>query len=114
MSSKAYVVASSTVLVSFFLYMWQKQRLRESKLPLPPSPQGEWVIGHLRSLPPGSDHRYFMKLGQELNSDIVSFTILGQTTVVLNSAAAANDLLEKRSAVYSDRPEMMIITDEWL
>ncbi|KAG9112970.1 hypothetical protein FRC07_007841, partial [Ceratobasidium sp. 392] len=37
-----------------------------------------------------------------------------QTTVILNSAAAANDLLEKRSAIYSDRPEMMIITDEWL
>ncbi|KAG8796150.1 hypothetical protein FRC12_003741 [Ceratobasidium sp. 428] len=114
MSTKTYAIASGGVLVSFFLYMWQKQRLRDSKLSLPPSLQGEWLIGHLRTLPPGSDHRYFMQLGQELNSDIVSFTILGQTTVVLNSAAAANDLFEKRSAAYSDRPEMMIITDEWL
>ncbi|KAG9103383.1 hypothetical protein FRC07_010006, partial [Ceratobasidium sp. 392] len=80
MSNKAYAVASSAVLVSFFLYLWQKQRLRESKLSLPPSMKGEWLIGHLRSLPPGSDHRYFAKLGEELDSDIVSFTILGQTT----------------------------------
>lgn len=32
------------------------------------------------------------------------FNILGQKIVVLSSEAAANDLLEKRSAVYSDRP----------
>ncbi|KAF8600017.1 cytochrome P450 [Ceratobasidium sp. AG-I] len=109
-----YAITSSLAVASFFLYMWQKQRLRDSKVPLPPSLKAEWLIGHLRSMPPGSDHTYFVKLGQDLNSDIISFTIMGQTTVVLNSAAAANDLLEKRSSVFSDRPEMMFITDEWL
>ncbi|QRV81303.1 cytochrome P450 family protein [Ceratobasidium sp. AG-Ba] len=115
MSSRAYVAASSAVLMTFFVYMWQKQKPRASKLPYPPSPgEPEWIVGHVRSLPPGSDHRYFAQLGQDLNSDIISFTIFGQTTVVLNSATAANDLLEKRSSIYSDRPEMMMITDEWL
>ena len=32
------------------------------------------------------------------------FDILGQKTVVLSSEAAANELLNKRGAIYSDRP----------
>ncbi|QRW22858.1 cytochrome P450 family protein [Rhizoctonia solani] len=94
--------------------LWIGQRPKPSKVPLPPSLPSEWLIGHLRSMPPGSDHTYFAKLGKDLGSDIISFTIMGQTTVVLNSAAAANDLLEKRSLIYSDRPSIMFITDEWL
>ncbi|ELU39069.1 cytochrome P450 [Rhizoctonia solani AG-1 IA] len=90
------------------------RRPKPSKVPLPPSLPSQWLIGHLRSMPPGSDHTYFAKLGKDLGSDIISFTIMGQTTVVLNSAAAANDLLEKRSSIYSDRPSIMFITDEWL
>ncbi|KAG8698354.1 hypothetical protein FRC09_007273 [Ceratobasidium sp. 395] len=104
MSTKAYAVASGTVLACL-LYMWQKQRLRDSNPPLPPSLKGEWLIGNLRSLPAGDEHLYFAKLSQELDR---------QTTVVLNSPAAVNDLLDKRAAVYSDRPGIVMLTDEWL
>jgi hypothetical protein len=41
--------------------------------------------------------------------NILSFQILGQVIVVLNSAEAAKDLLEKRSAIYSDRPVLPIL-----
>ena len=34
----------------------------------------------------------------------MSFQILGQVIIVLNTAEVAKDLLEKRSAIYSDRP----------
>ncbi|CUA78508.1 O-methylsterigmatocystin oxidoreductase [Rhizoctonia solani] len=109
-----YAMVSGTLALSFFAYLWQKQRLESSKAPLPPSLPSEWLVGHLRSMPPGSDHTYFTKLGKDLDSDVISFTILGQTTVILNSATATNDLLEKRSSIYSDRPSIMFITDEWL
>ncbi|KAH9976261.1 cytochrome P450 [Lactifluus volemus] len=36
--------------------------------------------------------------------DVLSFHVFGQVIVVLNSAQAAKDLLEKRSKIYSDRP----------
>ncbi|CAE6444281.1 unnamed protein product [Rhizoctonia solani] len=111
-TSTTYIVVSGTLIVTLFAYIWQKQRT--SKAPLPPSLPSEWLVGHLRSMPLGSDHTYFAKLGKDLHSDIISFTIMGRTTVVLNSAAAANDLLEKRSSIYSDRPSIMFITDEWL
>jgi hypothetical protein len=35
--------------------------------------------------------------------DIIFLNLLGLRIVVLNSAQAASDLLEKRSAIYSDR-----------
>ncbi|CAE6334334.1 unnamed protein product [Rhizoctonia solani] len=44
-----------------------------------------------------------MKLGEKLKSDIFYLDILGLHIVVLNSAQAATELLEKRSAKFSDR-----------
>lgn len=36
--------------------------------------------------------------------DVISVTVLGHRTIILNSFDAAVDLLEKKSAIYSDRP----------
>lgn len=41
--------------------------------------------------------------------DILSFHILGQVIVVLNTAKAAKDLLERRGNVYPDRPAVPFI-----
>ena len=38
----------------------------------------------------------------------MSFHILGQVIVVLNSVNATKDLLEKRAAIYSDRSPLPI------
>ncbi|KAF9501324.1 cytochrome P450, partial [Pleurotus eryngii] len=37
--------------------------------------------------------------------DVMRVTILGRSTIILGSQQAATDLLEKRSGIYSDRPE---------
>ena len=42
------------------------------------------------------------------DSDILSFTILGQPVIVLNSVAAAQELLDKRGVNYSDRPRFAL------
>jgi hypothetical protein len=39
--------------------------------------------------------------------DVCSVSVGGQTIVVLNSAEAADDLMVKRSAIYSDRPTLV-------
>jgi hypothetical protein len=51
---------------------------------------------------------YYQKLSKELNSDILSFSVLGQRVIVLNSVEAAVDLLDKRGAKYSDRPRFVL------
>jgi hypothetical protein len=38
--------------------------------------------------------------------EIISFHVFGQVIIVLNTAKAAKDLLERRGDVYVDRPEI--------
>ncbi|KAH7333664.1 hypothetical protein B0J17DRAFT_721553 [Rhizoctonia solani] len=55
----------------------------------------------------------FAKLGEQL-TDIVFLKIFGQKILVLKSAETTSDLLDKRSAVYSDRDVPAMITDPTL
>jgi hypothetical protein len=50
------------------------------------------------------------KLGDRysMEGDIIYLHALGKSFVVLNSAQAATDLLDKRSSNYSDRPEFPV------
>ena len=41
--------------------------------------------------------------------DIISVNAMGQIIVVLNSLHVAKDLLEKRGAIYIDRPRIPVI-----
>ena len=79
------------------------RRTRQRKVNHPPSPASLPLLGNLLAMPPGLDHLAYIKLGRELDSDIIFLELLGNNIVVLNSAEAASDLLEKRSAIYSDR-----------
>ncbi|CAE6427681.1 unnamed protein product [Rhizoctonia solani] len=48
--------------------------------------------------------RAYRDWGLELGSDIISITLPGQVIIVLNSQEAVDELLVKRSSIYSDRP----------
>ncbi|QRV82483.1 cytochrome P450 family protein [Ceratobasidium sp. AG-Ba] len=93
-----------------FMLFWRRHR----SLPLPPSPKGHPLLGHLFTLPASDEHLAYAEIGKTLNSDIISFTVLGQVIVVLNSAETALDLLSKRGVVYSDKPELPMLNDERL
>ncbi|CEL54795.1 O-methylsterigmatocystin oxidoreductase OS=Aspergillus flavus (strain ATCC 200026 / FGSC A1120 / NRRL 3357 / JCM 12722 / SRRC 167) GN=ordA PE=2 SV=1 [Rhizoctonia solani AG-1 IB] len=101
------VVALALVPWGLYILIRRYQRL---KLPLPPGPKSDPLIGHLRVLPASDEHRAYARWGKELNSEIISISIPGQTIVVLNSTKAANELLDKRSAIYSDRPTVPMIS----
>lgn len=79
----------------------------QRNIPLPPGPPADPLIGHLRSIPTSDQHTFFYKLGQKYG-DVIHLRILGKSLIVLNSIKAATDLLEKRSANYSDRPVLPI------
>ena len=46
--------------------------------------------------------------------DINHVRIFGQPLVVLNSFEAARDLLEKRGAIYSGRPRLVLFSEMWV
>ncbi|KAG5722253.1 hypothetical protein E4T56_gene17532, partial [Termitomyces sp. T112] len=51
---------------------------------------------------------FFYELGKTYG-DVVHLKIMSQSIIVLNSAEAADDLLTRRSAIYSDRPRFPLI-----
>ena len=47
---------------------------------------------------------FYADITRLLPGDICSVTVLGQPLIILNSAKVAIDMLDKKSAIYSDRP----------
>lgn len=92
--------------------------------PLPAGPRGWPLIGSVLEWPQSHEWLTFAKWGEKwgvflpsissafpdtsVTGDIMSATLLGQTIVILNSAAIAEELLDKRSSLYSDRPTLMM------
>lgn len=83
------------------LVLWKRRRPNR---PLPPGPPGEFLLGHIRIIPTENPEYAYQKWSKEYKSDILSFNVLGQPVIVLNSARAAIDLLDKRGGNYCDRP----------
>jgi hypothetical protein len=72
-------------------------------LPLPPGPKPLPLIGNLLNMPREKDWLTYRAWNDQYG-DVVCVDVLGQKIVILGSAAAVNDLLEQRGAIYSDRP----------
>ncbi|KAF8712198.1 cytochrome P450, partial [Rhizoctonia solani] len=102
---------SLLLFVPVLLWGYYRKRSNE-KSSHPPSPTSLPLVGNLFSLPSGPEHVMYMQLGRQLKSDIIYLSLLGHEIVVLNSSKAASELLDKRSASYSDRFCPLIITDQ--
>ncbi|ESK87808.1 cytochrome p450 [Moniliophthora roreri MCA 2997] len=75
---------------------------------LPPGPKGYPVVGSLFQL---DLNRPWHSLAEwkKTYDDIVYLRLFNQDVIVLNSAKAAEDLLDRRAANYSDRPQMSAV-----
>ncbi|KAF4120872.1 Cytochrome P450 [Geosmithia morbida] len=101
-------LALTTLGLFLFAAHYRISKRRDATLPLPPGPPGEPIIGHLRVIPSYSPEYTYMQWGKEYDSDILSFNILGQPVIVLNSVQAATDLLDRRGGNYCDRPRFVL------
>jgi hypothetical protein len=70
--------------------------------PLPPGPEPLPIIGNLLDLPQEKEWLTY-RVWNDRFGDVVCVDALGQKIVILGSAAAVDDLMEKRGAIYSDR-----------
>ncbi|PWY65710.1 cytochrome P450 [Aspergillus heteromorphus CBS 117.55] len=73
--------------------------------PLPPGPKAKPIIGNLWDLPSqtGRDWLHWYKY-RDTYGPISSVNVFGETLIIVNDAQIAVELLEKRSANYSERP----------
>jgi cytochrome P450 len=76
-----------------------------SPAPLPPGPPADPIIGHVCIVPNSRPELSYQKWAKEYNSDVLCLNFMGQPAVILNSAQSAVDLTDKRSSIYSDRPD---------
>jgi hypothetical protein len=89
-------------------------------LPFPPGPKRLPIVGNLFNMPSREEWVTYMnwskdysmshlppslntQFGPRSGSDVIHVDVLGNHIVILNSMKSANDLLEKRSSIYSDR-----------
>ncbi|TEB35555.1 cytochrome P450 [Coprinellus micaceus] len=100
----AYVEISLVLLVLFILVRFIRAKPTAQ---LPPGPGGYPLIGNLLDMPTEQEWLTFAQWG-ETWGDICSVTVLGQPLVILNSAKAAFEMLDKKSAIYSDRPVLQM------
>ncbi|KAM5541819.1 hypothetical protein V8D89_004548 [Ganoderma adspersum] len=75
---------------------------------LPPGPTPLPIIGNVFDFPRKHLGREFAALSQRFG-DVLYLNVLGQGIIMLGSLKAARDLLDKRSANYSDRPTSVMV-----
>ncbi|KAI9061923.1 cytochrome P450 [Trametes sanguinea] len=76
----------------------------------PPGPPFLPVLGNVHQLPVDYQHRKLAEWGRVYGA-VVFARFFRTPAVVLNSREAAVDLLEKRSAKYSDRPRFILLSE---
>ncbi|KAF7985953.1 hypothetical protein HWV62_43900 [Athelia sp. TMB] len=108
--SAAIGILFSLLIAIYIVYASLSPRSRRARLP--PGPSGWPIIGNIFDVPRSSaewiDYR---NMGEKYNSDIIYLNVLGTPIVVLNSFDAVTELLEKRAAIYSDRPHFVMVQD---
>ncbi|KAJ7167405.1 hypothetical protein C8R43DRAFT_877644 [Mycena crocata] len=81
------------------LYILTRRRCNN----MPPGPPRDPLIGHLRYIPSKQNSLVFHDWSKKYG-DVMYLEVLCQPMIVLDSQRAAIDLLDNRSANYSDRP----------
>ncbi|KAH8113801.1 cytochrome P450 [Phellopilus nigrolimitatus] len=75
-----------------------------------PGPPADPVLGHLRIMPADFQWLTFADWGKTFG-DVIYTNIVGRPIIILNTVEAARDLMDKRSANYSDRPVSILHGD---
>lgn len=88
----------------------RRRRENPAGLPFPPGPARLPIVGNLFGIKDlGSQWLTFAEWGKTYG-DLIYLEILGTRLLVLNSEKVAQDLLDKRSQNYSDRPQVPMVT----
>ncbi|TVY34892.1 Cytochrome P450 monooxygenase [Lachnellula occidentalis] len=77
---------------------------------LPPGPPTIPILGNLHLIPKERPHLQFQKWAQEYGP-IFSLILGTKTVIILSTPTAVKDLLDKKSSIYSSRPDIYLGQD---
>jgi hypothetical protein len=95
------------VAVAVALLVYRLSQVGRRPKDYPPGPPTLPLLGNLHLMPKKEAHLQFQKWAQEYGP-VYSLMLGTQVMIVLSSDQAIKDLLDKRSAIYSSRPDMYI------
>ncbi|KAE8358143.1 cytochrome P450 [Aspergillus caelatus] len=78
---------------------------------MPPGPFPLPLIGNTHLLPDQKPWIYFEQLAKEYNTPMITFWTGRRPTIWICDAWAANELLNKRAAIYASRPRMVVFSE---
>ncbi|TFY56486.1 hypothetical protein EVJ58_g7609 [Rhodofomes roseus] len=105
-----FVLGSVAVLFVVVLLYASRSRQLSNQHHLPPGPRPLPLIGNAHQMPFEYPEQTFARW-KGLYGDLIFLRMFSTPLLVVNSARAARDLLEKRSAKYSDRPYSVLFID---
>ncbi|KAG1735601.1 cytochrome P450 [Suillus paluster] len=107
---KNYIVFLAIVCAISIAEAWRTTRRKANGMPLPPGPRLLPFVGNALDIDTARPWLTYAKWGKQYG-DIVYTRFLGQHFVVINSEHVARTVVDRRSAIYSDRPH--IATNEY-
>ncbi|KAH9917068.1 cytochrome P450 [Fomitopsis serialis] len=93
------------VTIAYYALHWRQLCRR-----LPPGPRPFPILGNIPQMTLNFPEKRFAQWGKKYG-DMIFLKLFNTPVLVINSAAAARDLLDKRSAIYSDRPYSVMMID---
>ncbi|KAI0033059.1 cytochrome P450 [Vararia minispora EC-137] len=105
------VIIVSCVAFGVWLYTSYIDKRRRRGLPYPPGPPGLPLVGNLFDMPSEHEWIVYRDWAWKYGSGVIHLNTLGTHLVVVNTAKAANELFDKRSSLYSDRPSLTSLTE---
>ncbi|KAJ7589639.1 cytochrome P450 [Mycena floridula] len=99
--------AITAILLSWAFFIWRYYH-KSSRIPSPPGPPSDPIFGHLRVFPARDLHNVF-HAWSKIHGDVIQLRTFGRSTIILNSAKAANDLFDDRSSIYSCRAKTHLL-----
>ncbi|KAH8093138.1 cytochrome P450 monooxygenase [Cristinia sonorae] len=105
-SQVAPVTCAAILLLPLLWFLLFSRRSAHHRLP--PGPKGIPLLGNAFQMPMDYQERTFLAWGKTFG-DIVHARLLRTSIIVVNSWQVARDLMDKRSANYSDRPRFTLL-----
>lgn len=108
MSGQAtFFVSIALLALTTIAYFYNRLKPHGEGKQLPPGPQGLPIIGNAMQMPKRLPWLEFYRMSREYGP-IMYMNLAGQSAIILSTYQAAHDLLSARSALYSDRPRVVM------